>query len=428
MNLENMQKIGLFGGNINMKLLQINTVCGRGSTGRIATDIHKLLLEQGHESVIAYGRGEAINCDNTIKIGNKIDFYNHALKTRLLDKHGFGSKKATEEFIVEIEKYNPDIIHLHNIHGYYINIEVLFKFLKEYNKPIIWTLHSCWAFTGHCSYFDYANCYKWETHCQKCPERKSYPKSIFIDNSYNNYEKKKKLFTGLDKLTLVTPSEWLAKLVKRSFLKEYPVKVINNGIDLNVFKPVPNNFRKRYNLENKFIILGVANKWEKRKGFEYFIELSKLIEYNEVIVLVGLSQKQIKQLPKNIIGISKTNNTKELSEIYTAADVFFNPTLEDNFPTTNLESLACGTPVITFNTGGSIETIDDTTGFIVEKGDLEEAIKMIRKIKTEGKEKYSESCIKRANKYYNKNNKFQEYIELYENLIKEIGSIKRLSN
>ena len=413
--------IGLFGGNIKMKVLQINTVCGRGSTGRIATDINKLLLEQGHESVIAYGRGEAINCDNAIKIGNKIDFYNHALKTRLLDKHGFGSKKATKNFIDRIIDYNPDIIHLHNIHGYYLNIEILFNFLKEFNKPVVWTLHDCWAFTGHCSHFDYANCYKWETHCQKCPERRSYPKSIFIDNSYNNFEKKKKLFTGLDKLTLVTPSEWLAKLVKRSFLKDYTVKVINNGIDLSVFKPSPSNFRVMLNLENKFIILGVASKWERRKGFMYFMELSKLIEHDEVIVLVGLSEKQIKELPKNIIGISRTNNTKELAEIYTAADVLFNPTLEENFPTTNLEAQACGTPVITFNTGGSVETIEDSTGFIVEKGDLENTIKIIRRIKAEGKEKYSDSCIKRANEYYNKNDRFQEYIELYESLGKEVA-------
>ncbi|MBL5982266.1 glycosyl transferase [Petrotoga sp. 8T1HF07.NaAc.6.1] len=404
-----------------MKALQINTVCGTGSTGRIASDIHKMLIEQGHESVVAYGRGTAYNCDNTIKIGNNLDFYIHALKTRILDEHGFGSKNATRKFIERVKNYNPDIIHLHNVHGYYINIDLLFNFLKEYNKPIIWTLHSCWAFTGHCSHFDYANCYKWETHCQKCPQKTSFPKSIFIDNSYNNFEKKKKLFTGLDKLTLVTPSEWLAKLVKRSFLKDYTVKVINNGIDLSVFKPSPSNFRKRYNLENKFIILGVANKWEKRKGFEYFIELSKLIEPDETIVMVGLSKSALKQLPKNIIGITRTNNVQELAEIYTSADVFFNPTLEDNFPTTNLEALACGTPVITFNTGGSIETIDDTTGFIVEKGDLEQAIKTIRKIKTEGKEKYSESCIKRANKYYNKNNKFQEYIELYEERMNEFN-------
>jgi len=410
----------LFGGNIKMKVLQINIVCGRGSTGRIAVDIHKLLLEQGHESVIAYGRGEPLNCDNTIKIGNKIDFYNHALKTRLLDRHGFGSKKVTEDFVDKIKNYNPDIIHLHNIHGYYLNIEILFNFLRKFNKPVVWTLHDCWAFTGHCSHFDYANCYKWETHCQECPERKSYPKSIFIDNSYNNYEKKRKLFTSLDKLTLVTPSEWLARLVKRSFLKEYPVKVINNGIDLNVFKPVPSDFRERNNLTNKFIILGVANNWEKRKGFEYFIELSKLIEPDEAIVMVGLSKNQLKHLPKNIIGITRTNNVKELAEIYTCADVFFNPTLEEVMGLTNVEAQACGTPVITFNTGGSIETVDNSTGFIVEKGDLEEAIKMIRRVKTEGKDKYRDFCIKRASKYYNKDDRFQEYIQLYEESYKKI--------
>ena len=404
-----------------MKVLQINTVCGRGSTGRIATDIHKMLIEQGHESVIAYGRGEAFNCDNTIKIGNKMDFYNHALKTRLFDKHGFGSKKATKNFVDKIKDYNPEVIYLHNIHGYYLNIEFLFNFLKEYNKPIVWTLHDCWSFTGHCSYFDYANCYKWETHCQNCPEKKNYPKSILLDNSYNNFEKKKELLTGLNNLVLVTPSKWLADLVKRSFLKEYPVKVINNGIDLSVFKPSPSNFRVMLNLENKFIILGVASKWERRKGFMYFMELSKLIEHDEVIVLVGLSEKQIKELPKNIIGISRTNNTKELAEIYTAADVFFNPTLEEVLGLTNLEAQACGTPVITFNTGGSVETIDDSTGFIVEKGDLENTIKIIRMIKTEGKEKYSDSCIKRANEYYNKNDRFQEYIELYESLGKEVA-------
>ncbi|MBP8994262.1 MAG: glycosyltransferase, partial [Bacteroidales bacterium] len=298
-----------------MKILQINTVCGIGSTGKIAADIHKMLIEQGHESIIAYGRGTAHNCDSTIKIGNNLDFYKHALKTRMLDKHGFGSKKATRKLIERVKNYNPDVIQLHGLTGYYINIEILFNFLKEYNKPIVWTLHACWAFTGHCSHFDYANCYKWETHCQKCPQKTSFPKSIFIDNSYNNFEKKKKLFTGLDKLTLVTPSEWLAKLVKRSFLKDYTVKVINNGIDLSVFKPSPSNFRKRYNLENKFIILGVANKWEKRKGFEYFIKLSKLIETDEAIVMVGLSKNQLKHLPKNIIGITRTNNIEELAEI-----------------------------------------------------------------------------------------------------------------
>jgi len=403
-----------------MKALQINTVCGTGSTGRIASDIHKMLIEQGHESVVAYGRGTAYNCDSTIKIGNNLDLYIHALKTRILDEHGFGSKNATRKFIERVKNYNPDIIHLHNVHGYYINIDLLFNFLKEYNKAIIWTLHSCWAFTGHCSHFDYANCYKWETHCQKCPQKKSFPKSVFLDNSYDNFDKKKELFTGLKNTTLVTPSHWLANLVKRSFLKEYPVKVINNGIDLDVFKPTPSDFRKKYDLENKFIILGVANKWTRRKGFEYFIELSKILSNKEAIVLVGLSKKQKQDLPKNIIGITRTNSTKELAEIYTASDVFFNPTLEDNFPTTNLEALACGTPVITFNTGGSIETIDNSTGYIVEKRDLQKVKEIIKKLEKEGKQKYSKYCIARANNYYDKNKKFQEYIELYEKLGKEV--------
>lgn len=410
---------GLFGGN-KMKVLQINSYCGTRSTGRIASDIHKMFRERGHESIVAYGRETAYNCNNTIKIGNNLDFYRHALKTRILDEHGFGSKNATRKFLERVKNYNPDIIHLHNVHGYYINIDLLFNFLKEYNKPIVWTLHDCWAFTGHCAHFDYANCYKWETHCQKCPEKKSYPKSVFLDNSYDNFEKKKELFIGLKNMTLVTPSQWLANLVKRSFLKEYPVKVINNGIDLNAFKPAPSDFRKKYDLENKFIILGVASPWTRRKGFEYFIELSKMRSDKEAIVLVGLSEKQIKDLPENITGITRTNSTKELAEIYTASDVFFNPTLEETLGLTNIEAQACGTPVITFNTGGSIETIDNSTGYIVEKGNLQEVKQIIQRMKKEGKEKYSNYCITRANNYFDKNKKFQEYLELYEKLGKEV--------
>ena len=221
-------------------------------------------------------------------------------------------------------------------------------------------------------------------------------------------------------MTLVTPSRWLANLAKRSFLKEYPVKVINNGIDLDVFKPTLSDFREKYGLENRFIILGVASQWTRRKGFEYFIELSKILSVKEAIVLVGLSKKQIKDLPKNIVGITRTNSPKELAEIYTASDIYFNPTLEDNFPTTNLEALACGTPVITFNTGGSIEAIDSSTGYIVEKRDLQEVKQIIQRTEKEGKEKYSNYCITRANNYYDKNKKFLEYIELYEKLGKEV--------
>ncbi len=396
-----------------MKVLQINSVCGIGSTGRIATDIHNILIAQGHESYIAYGRGLPRNCDTSIRIGTKYDNYTHGVLTRVFDKHGFGSRKATQKFIKEVKKLDPDIIHLHNIHGYYINIEILFDYLKEAYKPVIWTLHDCWAFTGHCSYFDYIGCTRWKTQCYNCPGKRSYPASAFLDNSKMNYSKKKAIFTGIKNLIIVTPSKWLAGLVKQSYLKKHPVKIINNGIDLEVFRPIKNDFREKYSLQKKFIILGVANIWDRRKGFRYFIELSDKIQNDEVIVLVGLTEKQKKQLPKNIIGITRTNNTEELVEIYSATDVFVNPTLEDNFPTTNLEALACGTPVITFNTGGSVECVDESCGFVVAKGNVEELLNGIKDIKIKGESYFTANCIERARQLYDKKNKFNEYIDIY---------------
>jgi putative colanic acid biosynthesis glycosyltransferase len=402
----------LFGGN-KVKILQINSVCGIGSTGRIATDIDKILKEKGHESYIAYGRGEARNCDTSIRIGSRFDNYMHVVKTRLFDKHGFGSKKATEEFINKIKELNPDVIHLHNIHGYYINIEILFNYLKEANKPVIWTLHDCWAFTGHCAHFDYIGCERWKTGCYSCPQKNIYPSSMLVDNSYHNFIKKKEIFSGVKDMTIVTPSKWLAGIVKQSFLSQYPVKVINNGIDLDVFRPTESNFREKYNITNKFIILGVANVWGKRKGYEYFIELSRKIRKDEIIVIVGLTEKQKKRLPNNVIGITKTNNIEELARIYSAADVFINPTLEDNFPTTNLEALACGTPVISFDTGGSVECMDKSCGFVVEKGNLKELINAIEKVKEKGKLNYSYHCVKRAKNLYNKKDRVNEYVQEY---------------
>lgn len=393
-----------------MRVLQINSVCGIGSTGRIAIDLHKVLKSNGHESYIAYGRGKSHNCEYTIKIGSKINNYLHVAKTRIFDRHGFGSKNSTRQFIEVIKSLNPDVIHLHNIHGYYINIKTLFEFLKEFDKKVVWTLHDCWPFTGHCSYFDYINCEKWKTECNKCPLKKEYPTSKFFDQSKRNYMEKRAAFIGVKNLTIVTPSEWLAKKVKQSFLSEYSIRVINNGIDLEKFKPSKSEFRKKQKLEGKFIILGVASIWGTRKGFQYFLELSKFLSSDEIIIMVGLTQNQINSLPHNIIGIEKTNNVLELAEIYSAADVFVNPTLEDNFPTTNLEALATGTPVITFNTGGSVESIDKSCGFIVEKGNLKELYKAIKKIKSLNNS--SIHCIARS-KLYDKNDRYNEYLNIY---------------
>ncbi|BDU80964.1 glycosyltransferase [Clostridium perfringens] len=391
-----------------MKVLQINSVCGVGSTGRIATDLYKVLEEQGHECVIAYGRGTAPEGIKTIKIGTDFDNYMHVAKTRLFDKHGFGSTKATKEFIKKVKEYDPDVIHLHNIHGYYINIEILFNYLKEVDKKVIWTLHDCWAFTGHCSHFDYIGCDKWKAECEKCPQKKEYPSSILKNNSNWNYEKKKQLFTSVNNMTIVTPSRWLSNLVKESFLNKYPIKVINNGIDLGIFKPTKSNFREKHNLQDKIIILGVASVWTKKKGFYYFIEVAKKLNDSFKVVMVGISEKQKTRLPKNILAISRTNNAKELAEIYSAADIFINPTLEDTYPTTNLEAIACNTKVITFDVGGSKEAVLDNNNSIVNGRDCDS---LIDKIIDFSKDL---SNVELENKIMlDKNKKYKEYEKIY---------------
>jgi glycosyltransferase involved in cell wall biosynthesis len=400
-----------------MNILQINSVCGIGSTGRIATDLHAILLSQGQQSTIAFGRDASRSCDQTIRIGRKFDNYLHVARTRILDSHGFGSAVATKKLIARIKALNPDVIHLHNLHGYYLHIGLLFDYLKKANKPVVWTLHDCWAFTGHCSHFDFVGCELWRSLCHDCPLTSEYPKSLFLDRSQKNYQQKKALFTGVKKLTIVTPSKWLAELVRESFLQEYPVAVINNGIDLNVFKPTPSEFRQRYNLEDQFILLGVASIWGERKGYHYFLDLAKQLRPDEKIVLVGVSEKQIKQLPPGIIGIAKTNSTAELAEIYNAADLFINPTLEEVLGLVNLEALACGTPVITFNSGGSPECIDADCGLVVERGDLPGLVAAIATVRKVGKAAYSDHCRKWAEEWFDKDARFGEYVDLYRAML-----------
>lgn len=402
-----------------MHILQINSVVNSGSTGRITEEIGETFLKNGHESFIAYGRGNRPSKSRLIKIGNRKDFLYHILKTRITDRHGFGSKNTTQESVTQIGEIKPDAIGLHNIHGYYINIEVLFNFLRDFNKPIVWTLHDCWAFTGHCSHFDKATCFKWQTHCEKCPLTKYYPSSYFIDNSKKNFTDKKRLFTGLNNLHIVTPSEWLTNHVKNSFLSDYPISVINNGVDLDVFKPSVLDQKKlsELNIADKKIILGVSNVWTDRKGLNDFSKLSNLLGEEYKIVLVGLKKKQINKLPSNIIGITRTEKVYELAALYSAASVFVNPTYSDNFPTTNLEALACGTPVITYDTGGSPEAIDNETGIVVEKGNVNALAEAIKQITNNGREFYSAKCRARAERLYDKNDRYMDYLRLYESMV-----------
>ena len=388
-----------------MKVLLVNVCCGTGSTGRICTDIALDLEKQGHDVKIAYGRDDVPEQFKkyAVRIGTDWDVKLHGVKARLLDGMGFGSRAATEKFIEWVKEYNPDVIHLHNIHGYYINIEVLFNYLKTCGKKIIWTLHDCWAFTGHCAYFDYVGCEKWKNGCYECAQKTEYPTRIGPDFSQSNYSRKKVLFTGIPNLTIVTPSKWLAGLVKQSFLEEYSVKVIYNGVDTSVFKPTPSDVKERLNLKDKKIILGIAAVWDRRKGLKTFIELNNRLDKNRYkIILVGVSKNQIKSLPNSIIGITSTDSTIELAELYSAADLFINPTLEDNYPTTNIEAISCGTPVITYDTGGSPESAKKY-GYVVEKGDFNELINAISLIDKLPKRDIS----------FNKDRTVEEYIKLY---------------
>lgn len=399
-------------------LLQINTVVNSGSTGRIVEEIGLLAIAYGWKSYIAFGRNDRPSQSTLIKIGTDWDIKLHGLQTRLFDQHGLGSVAATKRLIEQIKAIKPDIIHLHNLHGYYLNIEILFNYLATLTIPIVWTLHDCWPFTGHCSHFDYIGCEKWKTQCYKCPQKSEYPASFGFDRSKKNYDLKKQLFTSVKNLTIVPVSNWLANLVKDSFLAKFPFQVIHNGINTSAFKPVDfSSVLEKYRIENKIILAGVASIWSSRKGLRDFMELAQRLNAIYQIVLVGLTEKQMRQLPQNIIGISRTENVQELAQIYSAADIFINPTWEDNFPTTNLEAMACCTPVISYKTGGSPESIDSNTGIIVKKGSIEELIEAINEIQKKGKEFYSPFCIKRIQQLYDKNNRYKDYINLYKSLI-----------
>ena len=397
-----------------MKVVEINSY-DFGSTGNIMINIAKVSERFGIDVYTFSSSRQSIGTDYRKHryMDSVVDYRVHMVMGMFFGYELEFSYLATKRLVKELKKISPDIIHLHNTHGWFLNHKILFDYVNKNNIKLLWTLHDCWSFTGRCPYFQITGCDQWKKCCGKCVyDRKRYPASYWVDRSEKNYKKKKKLFTSIKQLTLVTPSQWLADLVKQSFLKDYNVQVINNGIDLSVFRPTESDFRKNYGLEDKYIILGVAAFWGKRKGFDVFWELAKRLDDKYRIVLVGVNEEQSCELPAHIIGIKQTSNKTELSQIYTEADVFANPTREDNFPTVNIESLACGTPVVTFNTGGSPEIIDETCGSVTDCDDIDAFEKEIRRI-CEDKPYSQEDCLKRAKKF-DMNDKFEEYVRLYD--------------
>lgn len=395
-----------------MKVLQISAFSGWGCTGRILQGICEVLDEHGHEAAAAWGRiNTAPATIRTIRIGNRYDQLFHGAYTRVTDRCGFGSGRVTGKFLEELEAYAPDLVHLHIMHGYYINLELLFTYLKEKKIPVVWTFHDCWAFTGHCPYFDVAGCGKWKEGCYRCEQKRHHPASFVLDRSEKNYQDKRRLFTGIEDMTIVTPSQWLAGLVKMSFLKEYPVFVIHNGIDVTSFHPEESDIKEKLGLQGRRLLLGVSSTWSESKGLKDFAALAGKLPPEYRIVLVGLSREQRNGIPAAITGLERTDSVKELAQLYTAADVFLNLTYEDNYPTTNLEAMACGTPVITYRTGGSVEIVEATGfGSIVAQGDLDGVIGQLRAShEWEGKRPDPALLDQRE--------RFQEYLSLYERIL-----------
>lgn len=344
-----------------MNVLLINSVCGILSTGRIVTDIADEYIAEGHTCRIAYGRGDVPEKykDITYKIGSDFSVRMNAVKARFLDNEGFNAKRATSKFLKWLDDFKPDLIWLHNLHGYYINVELLFEWIKKNPQiEVKWTLHDCWTFTGHCPHFIVAQCNKWISGCERCIQKQKYPKSLFVDNSKQNYLNKKNSFCNVERMKLITPSNWLADLVKQSFLKNYPIEVIYNSIDEDCFKFIESNFKEDYGVKNKKIVLGVASSWVKSKGLDDFIELSRILDDSYCIVLVGISPKVKKKLPKNILAIEKTNSKETLAKIYSAADVFVNPSKEETFGMTTLEAICCGTYAIVYKGTACEEVIN----------------------------------------------------------------------
>ena len=397
-----------------MKVLQINSVCGVGSTGRIATDLYKVMKKCGIESKIAYGLGEAVNIpeEDTFYFGSKIDYYLHNAVSRITDRAGFYSKNQTKKLVNYIKSYNPDLIHIHNIHGYYINIEILFEFFKQYNRPVIWTIHDCWPFTGHCAHYSDNKCYKWKTLCEQCCAKNRYPVSYFISNAKSNFLRKRAIFTGINNLHITTPSFWLAEQVRESFLGCYPVTTVFNGIDLGVFKPTQSSFREDNKLQDKKLILGVSSAWIRQKGLKDFITLSKMLSDEYVIVLIGLGEEQKQNLPNNIIALPIIQNTKKLVDIYSAADYYISFSVEETFGLPTVEAIACGTPVLTYDKTALPEPVNNSCGIVVPAGRVDIAYQQLIKFPNFKREDVVKEALK-----YDKEKVYKDFIELYKKYI-----------
>ena len=408
------------------RIVQINPVVRTNtSTGRIMQEIGSLAESNGWLNWCAYSKGrdgERECVTESIAVGDRWSVAAHGVLTRLFDRHGLGSAGATRKFVKRLKEINPDIIHIHNIHGYFLNYPLLFEYLRESDVKVVWTVHDCWLYTGHCYYYSAAECDKWQTGCGDCPQRGAFPRSLFVDRSRRNFSNKKSAFMSIprDRMVIVPVSEWMREEMSKSFFRDSRFEVIHNGIDTSVFHPCEGlEMHRRLGVgADKKIILGLASIWSKEKGLDDFIKLSRLIGPDEVIVLVGVDDKTAGQLPDTIRSIRRTENIEMLAQLYSEATAFVNPTWQDNYPTVNLEAISCGTPVVTYNTGGSIESVTDVTGKVVEQGDVAGLLAAVREIESLGADCFRQPCRDYALAHFRQEDRYRDYLRLYENLLK----------
>lgn len=396
-----------------MVLLQINVDANNGSNGSIARDIGTIAIHKGWKSYIAYGRKFIPSDSELIRVGNDLDIWIHVLMTRFFDVHGLASRLVTKRFLKKVDKIKPDIVHLHNIHGYYINYKLLFEYLVNHNIPIVWTFHDCWPFTGHCGHFESCGCKRWKSECYNCPLIHGYPKSFFFDNSRFTFNLKKQLFTSPHHLHVATVSYWLKDLVDKSYFSKYPIHVVYDGIDTECFTHRESTLREKYYLEGKFVLLSAAANWSKSKGWDDYIKLSSLLPDDCVIMLVGVSDQQKKGLPRNIIAIPRQEEKVKLAEFYSMADILLNLSYQETFGMTTAEAMACGTPGISYNRTACPELLSPETGIVVEAGNMEQILRAIDTIKSNGKSFYSNACRQRVLDYFDFKKVNQQYFDIY---------------
>lgn len=403
-----------------MKLLQINVDANNGSNGSIARELGTEAIRRGWESYIAYGRRSVPSDSTLIRIGDDFDVKIHGIQSRIFDNHGLASKSATKSFLKVVDEIKPDLVHLHNIHGYYLNYKILFEYLKDAKIPVVWTFHDCWPFTGHCGYFETTQCEKWMSECYSCPQKRCYPASWIFDRSRKNYRLKKELFTSLSVLYITTVSKWLMSKAKESFLGSFPIIPVYNFVNQNVFRPSEKKINRiNYGLDNRKILIGAAANWAPSKGISDFNELANYVSDKYQVVMVGVTETVKKQISPLIRCIPRVESPQDLAALYSEADILLNLSKQETFGMTSLEAMACGTPGISYNNTACPEVLSEDTGIIVPTGDVPAVVQAIAEIESKGKEWYAARCLDRVKTVFNMSSIIGQYFDIYEKALAE---------